>query len=71
MEPTYDQMLNSVREPLRIPLPDRSSKWYATSPYRALILDANESYNNHQQNVIDYKQSGAMHTGECRAGQTL
>ena len=60
VEPTYDQMLNSVRKPLKIPLPDRSSKWYATGPYRALILDANEAYNTHQQNVIDYRQSGAV-----------
>ena len=70
VEPTYDQTLNSVRKPLKIPLPDRSSKWYATGPYRTLILDANESYNNHQQNVIDYRQR-CRATGEGGPGQTL
>ena len=40
VNPTLDQVLGNVRKPLRIPLPDRRAKWYALSPYRALILEA-------------------------------
>jgi hypothetical protein len=42
INPTFDQVLKTVRNPLRIPLPDRRAKWYALSPYRAFILDAEQ-----------------------------
>ena len=42
INPTSDQVLKTVRNPLRIPLPDRRAKWYALSPYRAFILDAEQ-----------------------------
>ena len=59
VNPTFEQVAGTVRKPLRIPLPDRSAKWYALSPYRALILDAEEAYNAHAHAVLDYRSSGA------------
>ena len=58
VNPTFDQVLKTVRKPLRIPLPDRHAKWYALGPYRSLILDAENKYNDHQHAQIDFRQSG-------------
>ena len=33
VNPTFEQVIGTVRKPLRIPLPDRRAKWYANSPY--------------------------------------
>ena len=59
VSPSFDKILGTVRNPLRIPLPDRSAKWYALSPYRALILDAAQKYNDYEHMAINYRQSGA------------
>lgn len=59
VNPTFEQVVATVRKPLRIPLPDRSAKWYALSPYRALILDAAEKHNDHEHATLDYRSSGA------------
>ena len=59
VNPTYEQALSTIRKPLRIPLPDRAAKWYALSPYRGLILDAEAKYQDYEHASIDYKQSGA------------
>ena len=58
VNPTFEQVVGTVRNPLRIPLPDRKAKWYANSPYRALILDAEHKYQNYEQAGIDYRQAG-------------
>ena len=42
VNPTFDEVLRTIRKPLGIPVPDRSAKWYANSPYRSLLLDAEE-----------------------------
>ena len=55
--PTYEQMLQTVRKPTRIPIPDRSAKWYATGPYRAFLLDAANRYHEHLQDTLDYRRS--------------
>jgi hypothetical protein len=60
VNPTFDQVAATVRNPLRVPLPDRSAKWYALSPFRALILDAEAKYNEFDRSSIDYRQSGAQ-----------
>ena len=60
VNPSFEQVLGTVRKPLRIPLPDRRAKWYALSPYRALILDAEQKYNNFQHAVLDYRDTGAQ-----------
>jgi hypothetical protein len=60
VNPTFDEALKSVRKPLRIPVPDRRATWYALSPYRALILDAEQRYNDIEGALIDYRNSGAQ-----------
>ena len=60
VNPTFEQAAGTIRKPLRIPLPDRTAKWYALSPYRGLILDAEKKYQDYERASIDYKQSGAQ-----------
>ena len=59
VNPTLDQAIKTVRKPLRIPVPDRRAKWYALSPYRALILDAEQRANDIEGAMLDYRNSGA------------
>lgn len=59
VNPTFEEVVGTVRKPLNIPLPDRKAKWYANSPYRALILDAEEKYQNYERQAIDYRLAGA------------
>ena len=59
VNPTFDEVLKTVKKPLRIPLPDRRAQWYALSPYRAFILDAEQKYNEYEHAAIDYRNSGA------------
>ena len=59
VNPTYDEILQTIRKPLHIPLPQRSAKWYALSPYQALLLDAEEKYNDYEHANLDYNNSGA------------
>ena len=59
VNPSFEQAVGTVRKPYRIPLPDRKAKWYALSPYRALILDAEKKYNDYEHASLDYKDSGA------------
>ena len=66
LNPTLEQVIGSVRKPLRIPLPDRRAKWYALSPYRALILDAEREANDYETATLDYRYSGA-HLPEAAA----
>ena len=54
VNPTYEQVVGTVRKPLRIPVPDRSAKWYALGPYRSLILDANEQAAGYDRRAIEY-----------------
>jgi flagellar biosynthesis GTPase FlhF len=60
VNPTLDQAIKTVRKPLRIPVPDRRAKWYALSPYRALILDAERRANDIEGALLDYRNSGAQ-----------
>ena len=59
VNPTLEQVAGTIRKPLRIPLPDRRDKWYALSPYRALILDAEQKYNQRESAGLEYRNSGA------------
>jgi hypothetical protein len=54
VNPTLESTIGSVRKPLRIPLPDRKDKWYALSPYRALILDAQQKYQDYEHASLDH-----------------
>ena len=59
VNPTFDEALQSVRKPLRIPVPNRRATWHATSPYRALILDAEQRLSGIEGALLDYRNSGA------------
>ena len=58
VNPTFDQVLRTVRKPLRIPQPDRAAKWYALSAERSAILDAEDKYQDYEHTLIDYRRSG-------------
>ena len=60
VQPTYDQMLQSIRKEVRIPQPSRAAKWYATGIYRSFLLDAADKYNDYQQQDLEYDHSGAQ-----------
>ena len=57
--PTYEQLLSTVRKPVRLPIPSREAKWYATSMYRSFLLDAADKFHDHQQQDLAYNQSGS------------
>jgi len=57
--PTYEQLLHTVRKPTRIPIPSREAKWHATSIYRSFLLDAQKKYHDYQQEDLDYDHSGS------------
>jgi len=59
VNPSFDQALASIRKPLRIPQPDRHAKYYANSPYRALLLEAAHRANDIEGALLDYRTSGA------------
>ena len=59
VNPTFEQVVGTVRKPLRIPLPDRRAKWLALGPYRNFIEDAERAYNESIYNATDYRESGA------------
>ena len=59
VNPTYEQAVGTVRNPLRIPLPDRTAKWYANSPYRALIDDAGKKFEEAEGAAHMFRESGA------------
>ena len=60
IEPTFDQMLGSLKRKVRIPQPDRSAKWYATGPYRAFLLDQAKRFNDAERQDLEYDASGAQ-----------
>ena len=59
VEPTYEEMLRSLKKPIRIPQPDRSAKWYATGIYRAFLLDQAKRFGDAQRKDLEYDATGA------------
>ena len=59
VEPTYEEMLRSLKKPIRIPQPDRSAKWYATGIYRAFLLEQAKRYGDAQRKDLEYDATGA------------
>lgn len=59
VNPTYEQVVGTVRKPLRIPLPDRREKWYANSVYRAFLEDAGKKFEEVEGAAHMYRESGA------------
>ena len=55
VNPTLEQVVGTVRKPLGIPLPQRTDKWYALGPYRALILDQQELAAGYDRRSIEYQ----------------
>ena len=66
VNPTFEQVVGTVRKPLRIPVPERKAKWLALGPYRNFIEDAERAYNESIYNATDYRESGA-HLNEAAA----
>ena len=60
VEPSYDQMLRSLKKEVRIPQPDRSAKWYATGIYRAFLLEQSKRFNDNQRQDLEYDATGAQ-----------
>ncbi len=69
VEPTYEQMLRSLKKEVRIPQPDRSAKWYATGIYRAFLLEQAKRYNDAQMKDLEYDASGAHLPAAVERGQ--
>jgi hypothetical protein len=69
VEPSYDQMLRSLRKEIRIPQPDRSAKWYATGIYRAFLLEQAKRYNDAQRKDLEYDATGAQLPRAAENGQ--
>ena len=59
VQPSYDQMLQSLKNEVRIPQPDRSAKWYATGIYRAFLLEQAKRFNDAQRKDLEYDETGA------------
>ena len=55
VNPTLEQVVGTVRKPLGIPLPERTDKWHALGPYRALILDQQELASGYDRRSIEYQ----------------
>jgi hypothetical protein len=60
VNPTYEEMLGSLKKEIRIPQPDRRAKWYATGIYRAFLLEQAKRYNDTQRKDLEYDDSGAQ-----------
>ena len=59
VEPTYEQMLRSVKKEIRIPQPDRSAKHYALGPYRAFLLEQAKRFGDAQRKDLEYDATGS------------
>ena len=55
VNPTFDEVLGTARNPLRVPLPTREEKWYALGSYRALLLDQQELAAGYDRKSIEYQ----------------
>ena len=55
VNPTFEQVVGTVRKPLGIPLPQRTDKWYALGQFRALILDQQELAAGYDRRSIEYQ----------------
>jgi hypothetical protein len=69
VQPSYDEMLRSLRKKIHIPQPDRSAKWYALGPYRAFLLEQSKRYNDAQRKDLEYDETGAQLPQAADRGQ--
>ena len=59
VDPSYEEMLRSLKKQIRIPQPDRSARWYATGIYRAFLLEQAKRFNDAQRKHLEYDETGA------------
>ena len=69
VQASYDEMLHSLKKPIRVPQPDRSAKWYATGTYRAFLLEQAKRYNDSQRKDLEYDATGAQLPAAAERGQ--
>ena len=67
--PNYEEMLRSLKKPIRIPQPDRSAKYYALGPDRAFLLEQAKRYNDSQRKDLEYDDTGAQLPAAAERGQ--
>ena len=60
VNPSYEEMLHSLKKKVWIPQPDRSAKWYATGPYRAFLLDQAKRFNDAQRKDLKSTTTRAL-----------
>ena len=61
VKPTFEEVLDTTKKPLRIPIPDRKAKREALNFYRAKLLEL-------QQSAMGYDLTGMQHAVD---GQTI
>ena len=69
VEPTFDQMLRSLKKEVRIFQPDRSAKWYALGPYRSFLMEQAKRYGDAQRKDLEYDATGAVLPRAAENGQ--
>jgi hypothetical protein len=60
VNPSYEVMLHTLKKSVRVPVPDRSAKYYALGPYRAFLLDQAKRFGDAQRKDIEYDATGAQ-----------
>ncbi len=74
VKPSFDQVVDDARKPLRIPIPDRAAKAEAQSVLRAHLMELSQMQTAAQMQVHDYQMGSdtlpvaAMRIGPSEAG---
>ncbi len=74
VKPSFDQVVDDARKPLRIPIPDRAAKAEAQSVLRAHLMEVSQMQTAAQMQVHDYHMGAdtlpvaAMRLGPSEAG---
>ncbi len=74
VKPSFDQVVDAAKKPLRIPIPDRAAKADAQSVYRAHLEELSQMQTAAQMQVHDYHMGSdtlpvaAMRLGPSEAG---
>ena len=57
INPSFDEVLQTVGKKIKYQIPDRSAKWFATSVYRSFMIDTARKFNEYEHLKLDYDQS--------------
>ena len=71
VQPTYEQMLRSLKKEVRIPQPDRSAKSYALGMYRAILLPNARTWSTTTRAPISRRPQSEEQASRWRARTTL